>query len=78
MDENLPMYYIVIFFVFLWNIFYILKILKINAYLFDTMYRISTISEIVRQGVDSMAQWLERWISTPAIRVRMQSVYQEH
>ena len=29
------------------------------------MYHISTISDILRQGVDSLAQWLEYWISTP-------------
>ena len=37
------------------------------------MYHISTISHILRQGVDSLAQWLEHWISTPAIRVRIPS-----
>ena len=40
------------------------------AQLFDTMYHISTISDMLRQGVDSLAQWLEHWISTPAVRVR--------
>ena len=35
--------------------------------LFDTMYRISTISDILRQGVDSLTQWLERWISTRGV-----------
>ena len=40
---------------------------------FDTMYHISTISDILRQGVDSLAQWLEHWISTPAIRVQIPS-----
>ena len=40
---------------------------------FDTMHHISTISDILPQGVDSVAQWLERWISTSAIRVRIQS-----
>ena len=43
------------------------------AQLFDTMYHISTISDTLRQGVDSLAQWLEHWISTPAIRVRIPS-----
>ena len=37
------------------------------------MYHISTISDILRQGVDSLAQWLEHWISTPAVRVRIPS-----
>ena len=37
------------------------------------MYHISTISDILRQGVDSLAQWLEQWISTPAVRVRIPS-----
>ena len=37
------------------------------------MYHISTISDTLRQGVDSLAQWLEHWISTPAIRVRIPS-----
>ena len=36
---------------------------------FNTMYHISTISDILRQGVDSLSQWLEHWISTPAVRV---------
>ena len=27
----------------------------------------------LRQGVDSLAQWLEHWISTPAVRVRIPS-----
>ena len=31
------------------------------------------ISDILRQGVDSLAQWLEHWISTPAVRVRIPS-----
>ena len=29
------------------------------AQLFDTMYHIRTISDILRQGVDYLAQWLE-------------------
>ena len=37
------------------------------------MYHISTISDILRQGVDSLAQWLEHWISTPAVWVRIPS-----
>ena len=37
------------------------------------MYHISTISNILRQGLDSLAQWLEHWISTPAVRVRIPS-----
>ena len=37
------------------------------------MYHISTISDILRQGVDSLAQWLEHWISTPAVGVRIPS-----
>ena len=37
------------------------------------MYHISTISDILRQGVDSLAQWLEHWISTRAVRVRIPS-----
>ena len=37
------------------------------------MYHISTISDILRQGVDSLAQWLEHWIFTPAVRVRIPS-----
>ena len=37
------------------------------------MYHISTISDMLRQGVDSLAQWLEYWISTPAVRVRIPS-----
>ena len=37
------------------------------------MYHICTISDILRQGVDSLAQWLEHWISTPAVRVRIPS-----
>ena len=37
------------------------------------MYHISTISDIMRQGVDSLAQWLEHWISNPAVRVRIPS-----
>ena len=37
------------------------------------MYHISTISDKVRQGVDSLAQWLEHWISTPAVRARISS-----
>ena len=37
------------------------------------MYHISTISDILRHGVDSLAQWLEHWISTPAVRVRIPS-----
>ena len=41
------------------------------AQLFDIMYPISTISDILRQGVNSLAQWLEHWISTPAILVRI-------
>ena len=41
--------------------------------MFDTMYHICTISDILRQGVDSLAQWLEHWISTPAVRVRIPS-----
>ena len=39
--------------------------------LFDTMYHISKISDILRQGVGSLAQWLEYWISTPAVVVRI-------
>ena len=30
-----------------------------------------TISDILRQRVDSLAQWLEHWISTLAVRVRI-------
>ena len=41
--------------------------------IFDTMYHTCTISDILRQGVDSLAQWLEHWISTPAVRVRIPS-----
>ena len=37
------------------------------------MYHICTISDILRQGVNSLAQWLEHWISTPAVRVRIPS-----
>ena len=37
------------------------------------MYHICTISDILRQEVDSLAQWLEHWISTPAVRVRIPS-----
>ena len=37
------------------------------------MYHICTISGVLRQGVDSLAQWLEHWISTPAVRVRIPS-----
>ena len=37
------------------------------------MYPISTISDILRQRVDSLALWLEHWISTLAIRVRILS-----
>ena len=37
------------------------------------MYRISTISDILRQGVDSLVQWFEHWISTPAVQVRIPS-----
>ena len=43
------------------------------AQLFDTIYHISTTFDILRQGVDSLAQWLEHWISTPAVRVRIPS-----
>ena len=35
------------------------------------MYHISTISDILPQGVNSLAQWLEHWISTPAVQVRI-------
>ena len=38
------------------------------------MYHICTISDILRQGVDSLAQWLEHWISTPAVRVRIKII----
>ena len=34
------------------------------------MYPITIISDILRQEVDSLAQWLEHWISTPAILIR--------
>ena len=34
---------------------------------------ISTIADILRHGVNSLAQWLEHWISTPAIQVRITS-----
>ena len=37
------------------------------------MYHISTISDILRQGVDCLAQCLEHWISTPAVRGRIPS-----
>ena len=38
------------------------------------MDHISTISDILRQGVDSLAQWLlKHWISNPAVRVRIPS-----
>ena len=47
--------------------------LLLIAQLFDTMYHISTISDILREGVDSLAQWLEHWISTPAVQVRIPS-----
>ena len=43
------------------------------AQLFDTMYHISTISDTRCQGVDSLAQLSELWISTPAVRVRIPS-----
>ena len=43
------------------------------AQLFDTMYQISSICDIMRQGVDSLAQWLQHWIYTPAVRVRIPS-----
>ena len=42
-------------------------------YIYDTLYHICTISDILRQGVDSLAQWLEHWISTLAIGVRIPS-----
>ena len=32
--------------------------------LFDKMYPISKIFEILRQGVDCLVHWLEQWIST--------------
>ena len=38
---------------------------------FDTLYPISPISDILRKGVGYLAQSLEHWISTPAIRVRI-------
>ena len=41
------------------------------AQLFDTMYHICTICDILRQEVDSLAQWLEHWISTRSVRVRI-------
>ena len=41
--------------------------------LFDTMYPISRNSDILRQGLDFLAQWLEQWISTQAIRLRIPS-----
>ena len=37
------------------------------------MSHISTISDKLRQGVDALAQWLEHWVSTPAVRVRIPS-----
>ena len=39
------------------------------AHLFGTMCHISIISDMLRQGVNSLAQWLD----TPAIRVRIPS-----
>ena len=41
------------------------------------MHRISTISDILRQEVDSLAQWLEHWISTPAVRVRISDILRQ-
>ena len=38
-----------------------------------TMYHKCTISDILRQGVESLAQLLEHCISTPAIAVRIPS-----
>ena len=37
------------------------------------MYHISTITDILRQRVDPLAQWLEHWISKPTVRVRIPS-----
>ena len=45
--------------------------------MFDTMQPINTISDILGQGVDSLAQWLEHWISAPAIQVRIPSGFWE-
>ena len=39
----------------------------------STICHISTNADKLRQTVDSLAQWLEQWISTPAVRVRIPS-----
>ena len=37
------------------------------------MYPINTIYDILRHGVDTLAKWLEYWISTPVVRVPVPS-----
>ena len=45
-----------------------------RSFYFETMYHIlSTISDILRQGVDSLAEWLEHRFSTPVVRIRIPS-----
>ena len=33
--------------------------------------QLSAITDILCQGVDPLAQWLEHWISTPAVRIQI-------